>query len=56
MKADRQTDILITILCTTHGTHTHAQPFYGSGFCPGQPGWAGTRRNIHPLTPIVEAK
>jgi len=24
-----------------------------SGLCPGQPGWAGTRRNIHPLTPIV---
>ena len=23
------------------------------GFCPGQPGSAGTRRNIHPLTPIV---
>jgi len=28
----------------------HTQPFYGSlDFCPGQPGWAGTRRNIHPL-------
>jgi len=24
-----------------------------SGLCPGQPGWAGTTRNIHPLTPIV---
>jgi len=24
------------------------QPFYGSS---GHPGWAGTRRNIHPLTP-----
>jgi len=23
------------------------------GLCPGQPGWASTRRNIHPLTPIV---
>ena len=21
--------------------------------CQGQPGWAGTRRNIHPLTPIL---
>ena len=21
--------------------------------CPGLPGWAGTRRNIHPLTPLV---
>jgi len=36
----------------TH-THAHTQPFYDSAFCPGQPGWAGTRRNIHPLTPIV---
>jgi len=37
-------------------THTHTQPFYIlrlCGFCPGQSGWAGTRRNIHPLTPIV---
>jgi len=24
-----------------------------SGFCLGQSGWAGTRRNIHPLTNIV---
>jgi len=24
-----------------------------SGFCPGQPGWASTRRNIHSLTPVV---
>ena len=32
----------------TH-THTHTQPF--NGFCPGQPGQAGTRRNTHPLTP-----
>ena len=23
-----------------------------TAFDPGQPGWAGTRRNIHPLTPI----
>ena len=21
--------------------------------CPGLPGWAGTRRNIHPLTPLL---
>jgi len=26
------------------------------GFCPGQAGWTGTRRNIHPLTPIVVIK
>jgi len=24
-----------------------------SVLCPGKPGWAGTRRNIYPLTPIV---
>jgi len=24
-----------------------------SGFCLGQSGWAGTRRNIHPLTPVM---
>ena len=32
-------------------THTTVLRLYG--FCPGQPRWAGTRRNIHPLTPIV---
>jgi len=36
----------------TH-THTHTTILWLSGFCPGQPGWAGTRRNIHPLTPIM---
>jgi len=38
----------------TH-THTHTQTYilWLSGFCLGQPGWAGTRRNIHPLTPIM---
>jgi len=34
----------------TH-THTTILPLYR--FCPGQPGWAATSRNIHPLTPIV---
>ena len=24
--------------------------------CPGLPGWAGTRRNIHPFTPMREKK
>ena len=24
-----------------------------SGLCPSQPGWTGTRRNNHPLTPIM---
>jgi len=48
--------ILVTAadFCYSYVTviHTHAQLFHGSGFCPGQPGWAGTRRNIHPLTSI----
>ena len=39
-----------TLHTHTH-THTHTQPF--NGFCPGLPGWAGTRRNTHPLTPIL---
>jgi len=34
-------------------THTDTQPFCLSGCCPRQPSWAGTRRKIHPLTPIV---
>jgi len=33
--------------------HTYTQPLQLYGFCPGQPRWASTRRNIHPLTPIV---
>jgi len=37
--------------CTRTHTHTTILQLYG--FCPGQSGWAGTRRNIHPLTPIV---
>jgi len=33
---------------------THTQPFLRlSGFCLGQLEWAGTKRNIHPLTLIV---
>ena len=31
-------------------THTHNRL---TTFCPGLPGWAGTRGNIHPLTPIL---
>jgi len=38
-------------------THMHTHPYTAVlrlfGFCPGQPGWAGTRRNIHPLTLIM---
>jgi len=36
-----------------HHLTAHTRPFYGSGFCSGQPRWASTKRNIHPLTPIV---
>ena len=39
----------------THHTHTHTQHttvLRLCGICPGQPGWAGTRRNIHPLHPL----
>ena len=32
-----------------HNTHTHTTVLQLCGICPGQPGWAGTRRNIHPL-------
>jgi len=32
--------------------HTHNRLTL-SGFCLGQPGWAGARRNVHPLTPIL---
>jgi len=38
---------------TTRHTNTHTTVIRLCGFCPGQPGWAGTRRNIHPLTLIV---
>ena len=34
-------------------THTHTTVLRLCGICPAQPGWAGTRRNIHPLTLIV---
>jgi len=33
--------------------YTHTTVLRLCGMCPGQPGWAGTRRNIHPLTLIV---
>jgi len=41
----------IPVLTTTTTTNTTILRL--SGFCLGQPGWASTRRNIHPLTPIV---
>jgi len=33
--------------------YTHTTISRLCGICPGQPGWAGTRRNIHPLTLIM---
>ena len=39
------------ILAVSHSTHTHTHNvLWLYGVCPGQPVWAGTRRNIHPLT------
>jgi len=38
---------------TINITYTHTTVLRLFGFCPGQPGWAGTRRNIHPLALIV---
>jgi len=40
-------------LCCKKYTLTHTTILRLSGFCLGQSGWAGTRRNIHPLTPTV---
>jgi len=38
---------------STH-THTHTHTHNRlTAFCPRQPGWTGTRRNTHPLTPIL---
>ena len=34
-------------------THTHTTILWLSRFCLGLPRWDGTRRNIHPLTPII---
>jgi len=34
-------------------THTHTIILRLSGFCSGQPEWAGIRWNIHPLKPIM---
>ena len=42
-----------TLNTTTATTHKHTTVLQLYGFCLGQPGWAGIRRNIHPLTPIV---
>ena len=49
--------MLLSQLCLVINTHTHTHTHTNvlrlSVFCPGQPGWAGTRRKIHPLILIV---
>jgi len=49
--------VTFVVLCGTFLipiAHTHARNCCKlSGFCPGQPGWACSRRNNHPLTPIM---
>ena len=55
----QQSQTLALITAKHMHTHMHARTcmcvciLWLSGFCPEQPGWAGTRRNIHLLTPIV---
>jgi len=39
------------MVCMWYNTHTTVLRL--CGFCPGKPGWVGTRRNIHPLTLIM---
>ena len=41
-----------SVSISTVVTHTHTHNRL-TAFGPGQPRWAGTRRNIHPLTPIL---
>jgi len=43
--------MFVSMLITTTTTTTTILWLYG--FCLGRPGWAGTRRNIYPLTPIM---
>ena len=40
-------------LCDAKNTHTHTTILRLSRFCPGQPMWASTRRNIQQVTPIM---
>jgi len=43
--------LLCSTLCTSEHINNNNNSF--TALCPGLPGWAGTRRNIHPLTPIL---
>jgi len=45
--------VFLVIDYTRTRAHTHTNILRLSRLCPGQPGWVGTRRNIHPLTPIM---
>ena len=53
----KRTKFIYDIWCNTHRhTHTHTHTHNRlTAFCSGLPGyiWAVTRRNIHPLTPIL---
>jgi len=42
----------INLRLTLHCTHTHTHNRL-MAICLGLPGWAATRRNIHPLTPVL---
>ena len=44
--------VYLSDLSHTH-THTHTRTHRLTAFGPGLPGWAGTRINIQPLTPIL---
>jgi len=45
--------LAVVIKNTTATTTTTTTILQLSGLRPGQPGWAGTSRKIHPLTPIM---
>jgi len=47
------TNHLTTFLISITHTHTHTTVLWLTGLCLGEPGLAGTRKNIHSLTPIV---
>jgi len=51
----QHTIVTLNAAMAEHQVYTvrHTTVLWLSGFCPGQSGWAGTRRNIHPLTPIT---
>ena len=44
--------VLVSSRCMHISEHTHTHDRF-TARCPGLPGWAGTRRNIHPLTPLL---